>query len=393
MTDPRTILKFLDEHFDDIKILYKINEKHKTISDVDIGKIFTTNQMIDKLREYDIINERADGNFTLNQIYQKFISFLLDDFALDMPEQIKKYSNSLSGLYDKLKTQSNKNDVVDTIGNLIDEVSEFESQLQRNITKLIKESKLIKVNKEKLDYPKKIEKTQKLTQTYVQPINTILDNHSESVFSIIIKITQEAAKQRFSHNDINLQNQYQTLYRHYSNIESNIFIQNKLLIQEVLPLLDTIKRESEVLSGCITFLNNNKEYSVPNLLNKKRDITYSSNAKYDAQNIWEGYQNIDDEIIIDQSEPIIDKWFYDKDKYKRILIKSLPINNFYQFVGEELKKAIEKDLQGIESKKFFDLSKLIFEKDIVVNYENHRFDVKLLDVTLSVPTIKIRGIN
>ncbi len=393
MTDPRTILKFLDEHFDDVRTLYNIMQKKKIISDVDIIKIFTTNQMIEKLREYDIINERADGSFALNQIYQKFISFLLDDFALDMPEQIRKYSNSLNELYDKLKAQTNRNDIVDTIDNLIDEVSIFESQLQRNIYKLIKESKLIKINKEKLDYPQKMEKTRKLIQIYVRPINTILDSHNESVLSIVSKITQEASEQRFSHEDTNLQNKYQVLYRSYFNIESEILVQNELLTQEVLPLLDTIKKEDEILRGCIIFLNNHKEYSVPNLLNKERNITYSNNAKYDAQNIWEGYQNTDDEIIINQGEPIKDRWFYDKDKYRNILIKSLPIDNFYQFIGKELEIELDKNLPSIESKKFFDLSKLIFEKDIVVNYENDRFDVKLLDVALSVPIINIRSDN
>ena len=393
MTDPKTILSFLNEHFDDIKTLYRINQKQKTISDVEIEKVFKTKQMIDRLKEYEIIDERESGSFVLNQIYQNFISFLLDDFSLDMPEQIKKYSNSLSDLYDKLKAENNKNDVIATMNNLINEVSRFESQLQRNISKLIKESKFIKINKKKLDYAQKMEKTQKMTATYVTPLNVILNEHDESIFSIIKRVVGEANNHRFGHSDTNLQNKYQVLYRYYSNISDKLLIQNKLLIQEVLPLLDTIKTESEVLGGCITFLNNNKEYLVPRLLHKRRNTTYSNNAKYDAQNVWEDYQDIDKEIIIGKSEPIQDKWFYDKNKYRKILMKSLPIDNFYQFIGKELERALEKNLQSIESKKFFDLSKLIFEKDIVVNYKNYRLNVELLDLTLSVPSIEIRSMN
>lgn len=393
MTDPKTILSFLNEHFNDIKTLYRINQKQKTISDAEIEKIFKTKQMIDRLKEYEIIDERESESFVLNQIYQNFISFLLDDFSLDMPEQIKKYSNSLSDLYDKLKAENNKNDVIDTIDNLINEVSIFESQLQRNINKLIKDSKFIKINKEKLDYSQKMEKTKKLTATYVTPLNVILNEHDESIFSIIKRIIGEANNHRFSHVDTNLQNKYQVLYGYYSNISDKLLIQNNLLIQEVLPLLDTIKTENEILSGCITFLNNDKEYSMPSLLHKRKNTTYSNNAKYDAQNIWEGYQDIDEEIIIDKSEPIQDKWFYNKNKYRSILMESLPIDNFYQFIGKELEKTLEKDLQNIESKKFFDLSKLIFEKDIALSYKNHRLDIELSDVTLSVPSIKIRGIN
>lgn len=393
MTDARTILKFLDTHFENIKVLYKINQKQKVISSFELEKVFNSNVLIDNLEEYDIITERHDGEFTLNEVYRDFISYLLDDFALDMPAQIRKYYLSLSELHRDLKSCTSKDDIVNTITGLNDEILKFESQLQRNINGLIKESKIIKINKEKLDYSQKMQKTQKLMETYARPLNTILENHVDSIYSIIQNIIEEANYKRFDDNDVNLQERYKNLYHHYSDIKEIIFAQNKLLIQEVMPLLDSITTESNILSGCITFLNDNTVYSVPSLLDRKRNITYSSNAKYDAQNVWEGYLNTDEEVFIDESVPITDKWIYDKNKYKKILLKSLPVDDFYQFIGEALSEEIGDNLKDIESKKFFDLSKLIFEKDIKVNYKEHRANIELLDITISVPTIEIRSIN
>lgn len=393
MTDPKTILAFLNDHFDDIKTLYKIDQKQKTISFRELGLIFKTELMINRLREYEVLNEKIDGNFTLNEVYKHFIAFLLDDFMLDMPEQIKKYHTSFSDLEQKLKTSSDKNNIIDAIDGLLEETSRFESTIQRNVNGLIKQSKLIKINKQKLDYTKKAKATRKLIGTYVTPLNVILDNHSESISSIIDNIIQEANDQRFNHADVNLRDKYKMLYFFCSSVINKLLSQTRLLIQEVLPLLRNIERESAVLSGCLTFLNNNKVYPVPNLLNKERNATYSSNAKYEAQNIWEGYQGTDEEVIIQKSELISDIWFYDKDKYTSILLKSLPIDNFYQFIAKELEKELITDLQNIESKKFFDLSKLIFEKDIAVNYKSHRFDIELLDTVISVPTVEIRSIH
>ncbi len=389
MIDPKKILRFLEEHFDDVKTIYKVNKQNGIILNEEIETIFNSNILIDNLIEYGIIEERIDDTFVLNETYNDFISFLLDDFSLDMPEQIEKYHNSLDSLYRKLKSSTNKNETIKTIDALNNEIGKFENQLQRNITKLIKETKYIKANNQNLDYPKKLQKASQLTITYVEPLNIILQNHSESILHIIDNIINESNQQRFNNKDENLKKLYTKLYNSYDKTKKEILNENRLLINEVIPLLDRITSGSDILTGFINFLNDNGSYNVPTLLDKQRDTTYSTNAEYEAQNIWEGYSNIDEDIIINHAQPLENIWLYNKRKYKNRLLKSLPINNFYVWIYEELYN----ELNMVESKNFFDLSKLIFESDIKIEYKNQRIDIKLFDKIVNTPIIEIRSIK
>jgi hypothetical protein len=109
----------------------------------------------------------------------------------------------------------------------------------------------------------------------------------------------------------------------------------------------------------------------------------------EAQNIWEGYTGINEDIIIIETKPLEDIWIFNKQKYKNRLLKSLPIENFYTWIYEEL----ENELNIVESKNFFDLSKLIFDNDIDIEYKNKRIDINLSDKVIDVPTIEIRNLN
>lgn len=390
MIDPKRILRFLEEYFDEIKTIYKLNKQNGLILIEEIETIFNnSNILVDNLIEYEIIEQRIDDTFILNETYGSFISFLLDDFSLDMPEQIEKYHKSLDSLYRKLKSATTKNEIIQTIEALNNEIGKFENQLQKNISKLIKETKYIKANNQKLDYPKKLQKASELTITYVQPLNIILQNHSESILYIIDNIIDESSQQRFNNKDENLKRIYTKLYNSYDKTKSEILNKNRLLSSEVIPLLDRIKSGSDILTGCINFLNDNNSYTVPTLLDKQRDITYSTNAEYEAQNIWEGYTDIDEDIIINETKPLEDVWIFNKQKYKNRLLKSLPIENFYIWIYEEL----ENELNIVESKNFFDLSKLIFDNDINVEYKNKRIEINLSDKVIDVPAIEIRSLN
>lgn len=390
MIDPKRILGFLKEYFDEIKTIYKLNKQNGFILSEEIETIFDNSSiLVDNLIEYEIIEQRIDDTFILNETYGSFISFLLDDFSLDMPEQIAKYHKSLDSLYRKLKSATTKNEIIQTIEALNNEIGKFENQLQKNISKLIKETKYIKANNQKLDYPKKLQKASELTIIYVKPLNIILQNHSESILYIIDNIIDESSQQRFNNKDENLKRIYTKLYNSYDKTKNEILNKNRLLINEVIPLLDRIKSGSDILTGCINFLNDNNSYTVPTLLDKQRDITYSTNAEYEAQNIWEGYTDINEDIIINETKPLENIWIFNKQKYKNRLLKSLPIENFYTWIYEEL----ENELNIVKSKNFFDLSKLIFDNDIDIEYKNKRIDINLSDKVIDVPTIEIRSLN
>jgi len=387
MTDPKKVLRFFEEHFSDIEKLVALNKKNSFVSYDDVVSVFSNSLVMDNLIEYKILEERFTGDYTFNEHYGEFISFLLDDFSLDMPEQIKKYYSSLSELYEKLKASQNKNETLKIVQALESEIFKFEKQLQQNIAKLIKETKEIKANNEALDYTKKLAKASELTTLYVEPLNTILEDHNESILYIIDAVLQRANLERFNHEDRNIKNAYLKLYNSYSHIKKEILKKNKLLIDEVVPLLDRIQVESRILTGFINFLGNNLAYDVPILLDRERHNTYAVDAHFDVKNIWEGHRDIGNEIIFDEIEALEDAWLYDKDKYYDLLLKSLPNDNFYEWIFNTL----EEEFSEVEIKKFFDLSKLIFENGLDIEYENKKIVFELKDKIVTVPIVQIRS--
>ena len=102
-----------------------------------------------------------------------------------------------------------------------------------------------------------------------------------------------------------------------------------------------------------------------------------------------GIYRYNEDVIISKTPPLENIWIYDKQKYKNKMLKSLPIENFYIWIYEELRD----ELDIIQSKNFLDLSKLIFDKDIEIEYTNQRIDIDLADKIINVPTIKIRSLN
>ena len=387
MTDPKKVLRFFEEHFSDIEKLVALNKKNSFVSYDDVLSVFSNSLVMDNLIEYKILEERFTGDYTFNEHYGEFISFLLDDFSLDMPEQIKKYYSSLSELYEKLKASQNKNETLKIVQALESEIFKFEKQLQQNIAKLIKETKEIKANNEALDYTKKLAKASELTTLYVEPLNTILEDHNESILYIIDAVLQRANLERFNHEDRNIKNAYLKLYNSYSHIKKEILKKNKLLIDEVVPLLDRIQVESRILTGFINFLGNNLAYEVPILLDRERYNTYAVDAHFDVKNIWEGHRDIGNEIIFDDIEALEDAWLYDKDKYYDLLLKSLPNENFYEWIFNTL----EEEFSEVEIKKFFDLSKLIFENGLDIEYENKKIVFELKDKIVTVAIVQIRS--
>jgi ElaB/YqjD/DUF883 family membrane-anchored ribosome-binding protein len=330
MVDPKRILNFLEAHFDNIQMLFRIYRDEGAIAYIEIEQLFNNERVIDNLIEYKIIEERFNQDYIINEVYNDFIAFLLDDFALDMPSQIEKYHHSLSELYKDLQTTTNLNDTFDIISSLTKEVLKFEKQLKRNIDRLLKETKELKANNQKLDFSEKVKKASHLTQTYVTPINTILNAHSDSLSNQIDKIINYANTQRFSHADIHLRNHYQMLYNSCDNTKKEILRENRLLGSELIPLFERIKSESEILTGFINFLNNAEAFEVPTLLDRTKDRVYmtNSNALIDAKNMWEGYSDTTQEIVIKKSQIIEDSWIYDKSRYKILLLQALPLDNF-----------------------------------------------------------------
>lgn len=389
MNEPVQILAFVSNFFNEIKVIYKLEKEYGAILYSQLKTIFDRDSTIDKLFEYEILEEMVDESIKIKEVWYTLIESLLDETSLDMPEQISKYHLSLTELYTKLKSSKSKNEVIEYTKSLDKEISKFESQLKRNIKKLIEETRYIKVNNDKLNYKQKMKKASELSSLYLEPFNIIMQNHSDSLMSIIADISEEANKQRFLNTDIIVQRLYTKVYTAFCRVEREVQNNNRLLINEVGPLLERIKSESVLLSGFSLFLRNNKKYEVPKLLQKTNNKVYFKDAIWDAKDIWDGYYEIQEDVVMQSIETVKKEWMYDETKYLKKLEEALPVNNFYNWIYTELTQ----ELEIVDSQMFLQLSKLIHNRKIEATYaDNEREKIRLEDKIMNVPIVGIKKV-
>ena len=382
MIKPERILNYIVTNFEEIRTIYSLEKEYGCITE---EQLIAISLKIDTLLDYSIVEEMINETFKMRDIWYALIEGLLDDYSLDMPEQIAKYHSSLSDLYQKLKSSSIKNESIKYAESLAKEVTKFESQLKRNIRKLIEETRDIKANTNKLNYIEKMKRASSITKVYLEPLNIIMKRDADSMLVIIQKVQEEANLRLYNLDDDNMQRIFTKLHNTFSGVEKEIYNENRLLINEVAPLLERIRMESEILAGMNKFLSNSDSYELPMLSSRTNTVFYSTKAKWDAQDIWDGYYDTLEDVIINDSEDISQQWIYREDKYLKQLIENLPIENFYQWVFATL----EQELDIVESKPFLQLSKLVFNKNIEVNYTSQRMDIRLEDLTLDAPVVII----
>ena len=388
MNEPVQILAFASNNFNELKVLYNLEKEYGFIEKSQLDMVFDRDSMQEKLFEYEIIEELVDESIKIKEIWYGLIESLLDETSLDMPEQIAKYHRSLSDLYTKLRAAKSKNEVIEYIKSLDKEIGRFESQLKKNIKKLIEETRKIKANHEKLDYKQKMKKASELSELYLEPFNVIMQNHSNSLMSVIINIAEEANRQRFTNSDNILQKLYAKIYLSFSRVEREVQNNNRLLINEVGPLLERIKSESIVVAGFSKFLRNKKKYGVPKLLLKTNNKIYAKDAIWDAKDVWDGYYETEEDILLQSVEAVEESWMYDEEKYLNRVKKSLPIEDFYLWIFKEL----ESELSCVNAYSFLKLSKLLHNKKLELVYETKdRRTVELEDRTINVPIVGIKG--
>lgn len=361
--EPRTILRFLLENFEPLRDLYECQLADGIVKK-EILKAVCGNygsNIQSQLLEYKILRI-IDDDFEFHSVYQNLIEFIINEFKPLLPETIEKYNSSISKLYQKIvegidgDTQISKLRVTE----LATEIKAFFELVERNTIGLLKETRVIKANVEKIDYREKIIRASRWIEEYIVPLNRILDvNHSESVANKLHTIGQFVNTKRLSFADEQLRLQFEQLYHFIISINDGLLKQSKIITTELLPLIDRIRTESMILTGWIEFLDNPEKYATPALLRPVRDFGYSDNIYLNTKEFFEQFTK-EDTVYLDDDRAEKEKWIFNKKFYKNKLQSDLPVNDFFVWCAQTLAE----EYKTIELAKFFELVGLVFEKDI-----------------------------
>jgi len=388
--EPRTILSFLHANFDVVKDLFSYQIADglitKEVYDMLIQKHGHTMNI--RLREYRVIRSLG-SDYEMRDVYFKLMEFLMFEFKPLLPETIEKYKTSISELFLKIRKYENQDrDILqERIKNLSHQVREFVDLVERNTFRLLAETRELKSNLDRIEYREKVQKASFWIEYYILPLNRILDvKHSESVTSTVLDVSEYANRRRLDFQDETIRMEFEKLYAQLIQTNTDLLRQSKVLVNELLPLLERIRTESLILTGWIEFLRNPYRMDTPPLLKGSRTMVYAKDMLYKVREFFEQF-SVNEYVTLEDGVVDFDKWIFDRELFKSNLTKSLPVNDFFSWCYKEL----EKDFQDIETDKFFALCGLLFDGDLQIEFPKKAERVTLTTTTstISLPKIKI----
>ncbi len=389
--EPKTILNFLANYFDSLKDLFDIQATDGVIQRERLAQVLAErNDNIEAtLLEYKILRKIGE-DFEFRDTYFKLFEFILNEFRPLLPETIQKYEQSIGKLFQKIR-EGVKGDTLilrSRIDDLYNEIKEFSEAVEKNTIRLLAETRELKSNVDKLDYKEKVRKASFWIDYYIIPLNNILDiNHVDSITNKLFDISQYTNVRRLNFNDESIRVQFEKLYTFLVMTNDNLLRQSKLLTNELLPLIERIRTESIILTGWIEFLKQPYKSPVPKIFKPERNYPYSNDMYLNAKEYLEQFIT-EENILVEDPIANSDKWVFNKELYRSKMLEQLPIDSFFDWCGLTLRS----EYKDIETDKFFALTGLLFEDDIMLELDENEKDRKLIktsQMTLRVPKIKI----
>ncbi|MDQ0477273.1 hypothetical protein QF004_001802 [Chryseobacterium sp. MDT2-18] len=393
-SEPKSILQFMANHYDLLRDLFDIQVKNDIITKEALNVCLENydKNIREQLTEYQILVEQND-DFAFNEPYFILFEFIHQQFKPLLPEEIEHFGQSIRTLFLKIKEGINedKNILLERIEALSSQIRKFTNAVVNNTKSLLTESRELKANNKKIDYQEKIHKARYLIENYITPLNTILDvNHSQSIYNELLNVSQFTNVKRFDYGDESIRREFEKLYHLLRQVGKDLNTQSVILTNELLPLIERIKTESQYLRGFHFYLTNGNCYKgiePPHIFVSTRDNIYNRFIYENTKEYFEQFKNEADIIIVEDSEQTND-WIFDKSKYKETLNSNLPVEDFFKWCESSIKEENE----DFSFDNFFMVTCLLFEEDyeVSVNQEGEKIIVYNNDYELVMPKLIIK---
>lgn len=393
-SEPKSILQFIASHYDLLRDLFDIQVKNNIITTEALNVCLETydKNIREQLTEYQILVVQND-DFAFNEPYFILFEFIHQQFKPLLPEEIEHFGEAIRSLFLKIKEGINedKNILLERIEALSNQIKKFTNAVINNTKSLLTESKELKANNKKNDYQEKIQKARYLIENYISPLNTILDvNHSQSIYNELLNVSQFANVRRFDYADESIRREFEKLYHLLRQVAKDLNLQSIILSNELLPLIDRIKTESEYLRGFHFYLINGncyKEIEPPKIFVPTRDNIYNRFVYENTKEYFEQFKHEDEIVVVEDSQRTND-WLFDKSKYKGTLNKNLPVDDFFKWCEGTLKQESE----NFSFDNFFMVTSLLFEEDyeISVDKDGKKISISDENTELIMPKLTIK---
>ena len=323
---------------DIVRIVNKENESYITAEQLD----FFANRddvPISTLLRLKIARE-IDGVYEIDKRVVNFISFSNNEFALSSPESVKKFHYSLLTLYDKLLRATETNDTVRYADQLISELRDFSDILDGSISRLLQETLELKENVNQLSARERFDYASKIIKEYVQPLNEIVEDRSDTILPLIRNISS-LAMQKSNSFDRNIENIMRRLRIQADTVHMNTEVFGRQILSELFTL-KKIKKTNSILTGAIGWLENYQTLEPKGICNKLPIKVHAKEFFFEAIDELEVLLEEEEDVYIPTEEDLrgVRKlstyYHFNRDKYIKAIEKEIPINNIFKWLYIEM---------------------------------------------------------
>ncbi len=394
--DPDKVLRFIVENFELVRSLYLAQLEGNVISREQFNALtkHTGDISINRLFEYKLLTEQYD-DIRLNEPVRAFLAFLISEFKPLLPSELEKYRTSFSELFtavQEIPEEGAQPILLEQLEALYDEVQRFLENVENNTGQLLRETQHLKANKDKMEYGERIRRARHLIEYYIAPLNSILDlQHSESIASLLGQISAYANRERLVHGYQLARDRFGQLHELLRGGNERILRQSRILSRELLPLIERLQTESEILSGWLFFLERPFRHDVPSFTTRSYRNFFGSSMGANVALFMEQFVQRAEAVILQEEEiAAVDRHevLFDRQLYVESLQKQLPVDDFFGWCRERLYQ----NEQLPSTERFLKICSIVFEDSerYEAEFTGRRIEIELEDFVFQVPEVKVR---
>lgn len=395
--EPEKVLRFITDNFELLRDLYRAQLADNVVHTVDFDRLarHTGEVTTRRLFEYKLLQRQYD-DIRLSEPLRAFLAYLLNEYKPLLPEELEKYRLSLDELYERI-SQPGDNDPVllaERLDALYDEVQRFMENVENNTSQLLRATQQLKSNREQMPYSERIRRARHLIEHYIEPLNRILDvQQPQSIANVLTRISAFVNVERFHAVSPRLGDRFAQLHELLREADRRIVGQSRILTRELLPLLDRLQTESEILTGWLYFLERPFQRPAPPMPARRHLSLTGRTIGSELRLFLQQFVERPPAVLLPESAATASNAngaYFDRRAYRSQLDAALPLDDYFRWCGETL---YERETQP-STERFFRICSLLFEEGnryalefqnarTRVSVDGHQFDMPQIRVTQS----------
>lgn len=391
--EPRTIMRFIEDNFESLSQLYRIQLKKNLIPAESFEEVTRHKGDIvtRRLSAFKILRPVGD-DYRLAEEVGAYLGFLMQEFKPLLPEQLRRYHTSIQDVYELLTIRPDLEDKTRSLRleHLYNEVQSFLDNVTNNTYTLLKRSQRLKVNRQQMTYSERVKEARLLIEQYIDPLNQIVNlNDANSIASLLQNIGRDINLDRMANYPPSVIERYEQLDNLLRQVNTRLQRESDVIRRELTPLIERIKRESEVLGGWLVFLERPLLLSVPDFAKRNPQNIFGDQTAADLKIYMEQFQQQRQAARIKLSDgPVVQETpLLDRQLYRKRMKAALPISDFFTWC---LKAIADHPAERQESD-LFELTSLLFssEEQYELVFSGQRQRVRLNEQYYTLPLFQV----